>query len=1080
MRRHTRFLVALTSLGCALSALTATSTPAEAVISGNVLSGTDSPMWQTNNEVDAVVVSNGVVYAGGRFTAVRPPGAASGSNQTTRRYLAAFNATTGALVTSFNVPLDGRVRDLAVSPDGTKLYVAGSFNTVDNVQRRRLAAVNLPSGTVDTGFRADAGASVTAVEATSDTVYLGGDFGRVNGVTRGRFAAVDARTGDLDPDFAPTLSPGEPSFWTPNPGSRTYAIKVPADGSRVLIGGSFARVDGVLTGGIASLDPQDGSLQPWAASTVQPINTNCTGRVTDIALDADNAYVTGEGDPPGCYEGVYAARLGDGQLLWNSPCLGASQGIAVLDGVVYKGSHQHDCAYSAGGAFGGYVGGTDRGSFRHKNLEAHDVRDGSFVHWSPDVTSGGTTQVGPHALAAGPNQLVVAGDFTRINGSPQQGLARFVQGGDTATPERPGVSYNGDPWPDVVPHLVARLPVTVQPTAANTLTIEVPAVHDADTGMLTYRFYRDNQNTPIATLQAESYPWSRPVLRYDDTGLAPGSTHSYRVQASDGSNTGPMSAAVSGTVRTSAPRSFADQQAELDPRLWWRLNDSGTTAADSATGSGGSSGSLRGGVSTGRAGALASDDAVTLDGSTGFVSSQQRISVPNAFTQSAWFKTDSIHGGVIMAQSPSPDATGSGVDRILTLDNNGNIVFAMKAGPSSFFGVGTINIRNQEVVWNDGKWHQVVGTYDGDRNAALYVDGWLQGTATGTPFDENQGADGLASGFVHAGYADMSSMQLVFGINYYDNRWPISDHFDGSLDEVSVYDRALSAAEVAELFAAGVADVSSGPPASNQAPDAAFSVDHTDLTGIFDATASSDPDGSVVDWAWTYGDGATGSGETSSHEYAAAGTYQVGLTVTDDDGATATVSHPVTVTDPGAPTGDPVDSVAVARGSQWSWRFDNGAPPADWNQNGFDASGWNAGDAVLGWGHGSVDTDISTAFANPTDRPRAAYFTRTFDVPDASKVTRLVLDTVANDGVVVYVNGVEVTRHNMRAGAVTYLTYAPSARNTNTANNDPVVVDVPTSLLVDGTNVVSAETHVNYRRTRDVTFDLLATLTTLE
>ena len=54
----------------------------------------------------------------------------------------------------------------------------------------------------------------------------------------------------------------------------------------------------------------------------------------------------------------------------------------------------------------------------------------------------------------------------------------------------------------------------------------------------------------------------------------------------------------------------------------------------------------------------------------------------------------------------------------------------------------------------------------------------------------------------------------------------------------------------------------------------------------FDGTGSSDSDGSVVSFAWNFGDGSTGTGASPSHTYAAAGSYTVTLTVTDDDGAT--------------------------------------------------------------------------------------------------------------------------------------------------------------------------------------------------
>ena len=82
--------------------------------------------------------------------------------------------------------------------------------------------------------------------------------------------------------------------------------------------------------------------------------------------------------------------------------------------------------------------------------------------------------------------------------------------------------------------------------------------------------------------------------------------------------------------------------------------------------------------------------------------------------------------------------------------------------------------------------------------------------------------------------------------------------------------------------------------APNVAPVASFTVLCVELVCDFEST-STDSDGSVVDWAWVFGDGQTGSGASVQHTFAAAGDYQVQLTVTDDDAASDAAGQLVTV-----------------------------------------------------------------------------------------------------------------------------------------------------------------------------------------
>ena len=81
---------------------------------------------------------------------------------------------------------------------------------------------------------------------------------------------------------------------------------------------------------------------------------------------------------------------------------------------------------------------------------------------------------------------------------------------------------------------------------------------------------------------------------------------------------------------------------------------------------------------------------------------------------------------------------------------------------------------------------------------------------------------------------------------------------------------------------------------ANEPPTAAFSSTVVGLTVDVDGTASSDADGTIAGYAWTWGDGTPdGSGVTASHTYATPGNYTVTLTVSDNGGATGSISKTV-------------------------------------------------------------------------------------------------------------------------------------------------------------------------------------------
>src|SRR5215831_4478922 len=109
-----------------------------------------------------------------------------------------------------------------------------------------------------------------------------------------------------------------------------------------------------------------------------------------------------------------------------------------------------------------------------------------------------------------------------------------------------------------------------------------------------------------------------------------------------------------------------------------------------------------------------------------------------------------------------------------------------------------------------------------------------------------------------------------------------------------------------------------GTGGSNQPPQAVMNGPYNGTAGsavAFSAAGSLDADGSIASYAWTFGDGASGTGVTPSHIYGASGTYTVTLTVSDDQGATGSANTTATI--------------APGSGQPFTWRNDFGSIGAD-------------------------------------------------------------------------------------------------------------------------------------------------------
>ena len=308
---------AFTTLASPASADSAPVDPSDATNPATVTAD-PLPTAQIDGVAWSQAVAGDTVYVGGQFTHARPPGVAAGAaGEVVRDNLMAYSITTGQLVASFAPDVNAQVRTVAVSPDGSRVYVGGDFTSIDGVAVSRIAAFDAHTGALISSFAPPVNYSVFAIAATDSTVYVGGDFQGVGTHDRSYLAAFNASNGALL-DWAPAAA-----------GGQVWALALSPDGSKVAVGGQFTTLNGSSNPGygLGMVDAVSGASLPMAINTDVRNGGAATG-ITTLVSQGNNlyggGYTFGSG---GTLEGNFSASWNGGTTNFVNDCHGDSYSV---------------------------------------------------------------------------------------------------------------------------------------------------------------------------------------------------------------------------------------------------------------------------------------------------------------------------------------------------------------------------------------------------------------------------------------------------------------------------------------------------------------------------------------------------------------------------------------------------------------------------------------------------------------------------------------------------------------------------------------------------------------------------------
>ncbi len=419
-------------------------TPAQAVNYPQTTVVSAQPAAKTPYVLDGSVLSiapvGQKVFVAGSFTTVKNFGNAP---RQTINNLFAYDKTTGLIDTSWQPQVDGQVNAIAPTADGSAIFLAGRFKTVNGVASANLAKVDASTGALITTFVPAVNGWVEDMKVSGNSVFIGGYFTKIRNIVATSLGKLDGTTGKADTTFnLPVTMPIKAS-------ARVNAMDISADGSRLVITGNFQQVAGQTRTQVAVIDltTSPASLSSWRTDRFGA--TDCSSSFDTYTRDVDIS-------PDGSYFVVVATgawkgtnTLCDTASRWDLRASGPGlqptwvdftggdtlSAVAVTDATVYVGGHQRWLNNANIPKESKGPDGVDR-----PGLGALDPQNGVPLTWNPGRDRG----VGVFTMVATADGLYIGHDTNVVAGEWHPRLTYFPLAGGTANPVLAPAGLPGD------------------------------------------------------------------------------------------------------------------------------------------------------------------------------------------------------------------------------------------------------------------------------------------------------------------------------------------------------------------------------------------------------------------------------------------------------------------------------------------------------------------------------------------------------------------------------------------------------------------------------------------------------------